>query len=159
MQFSKRSHWLSTAMLTGILAIQSRSFVAAAVFDTREVFSGARDTAAFIRGAGLQDLPIAGGPDFYVAAVAGFLHRPFYAAETAEFDDNVVFHNHRRPFSEYELMNRAVAILRERQSPVLIVTTQGLPDPPAGITRTLLFTNRPCIVGDEIFFVYRLQAQ
>jgi hypothetical protein len=158
-QFPKRSHWLSTVLLTAILAIQSRSFVAGAVLDTREVFSGARDTAAFIRGAGLQDLPIAGGPDFYVASVAGFLHRPFFAAETAEVDDNVVFHNRRRPFSENELMNRAVAILRERQNPVLIVTTQGLPDPPAGITRTLLFTSRPCIIGDEIFFVHRLQAQ
>jgi hypothetical protein len=158
-QFPKRSHWLSTALLTVMLAIQSRSFVVGAVLDTREVFSGARDTAAFIRGAGLQDLPIAAGPDYNVAAVTGYLHRPFYAAETGEFDDNVVFHNRRRPFSADELMNRAVAILREQKSPVLLVTTYGLPDPPAGITRTLLFSSRPGMVGDEIFFVHRLQAQ
>jgi len=159
LQFPRRSHWLSTVLLTGILAIQSKSFVAGAVLDTREIFSGARDTAAFIRGAGLQDLPIAGGPDYYAAAVASYLRRPFYAAETAEFHDDVVFHTRRRPFSAFELMNRAVAISRERQSPVLIVTREWLPDPPAGVTRTLLFANPPAMVGDESFSVYRLQAQ
>jgi hypothetical protein len=158
-RFPRRSHWLSTVLLAGILAIQSKSFVAGAVLDTREVFSGARDTADFIRRSGLQDLPIAGGPDYYAAAVAGYLRRPFYAAETAEFHADVVFHARRRPFSADELMNRAVGILHERQSPVLIVTREWLPDPPAGITRTLLFANPPGIVGDESFSVYRLQAQ
>jgi len=159
MQFPKRSHWLSTAMLTGILIIQSRSFVAGTVLDTREVFSGARDAAAFIRKAGLQDLPFVAGPDYHVAAVAGYLHRPFHAVETAEFDENVVFHARRKAYSPFELMNRAVAISRERKSPVLLVTMEWLPDPPAGITRTLLFTNPPGMVGDESFSVYRLQAQ
>jgi hypothetical protein len=159
LQFPRRSRWLSTVLLTAILAIQSRSFLAGAILDTREVFSGARDTAAFIRRAGLQDLPFVGGPDFYAAAVAGFLHRPFYAVETDEFDENVVFHSRRRAFSPIDLMNRAVAISRERQSPVLIVTIEWLPEPPAGFTRSLLFSSQPGMVGDELFSVYRVQAQ
>ena len=159
LQFPQRSHWLSTVLLTGILAIQSRSFAAGTVLDTREMFSGARDTADFIRKAGLQDLPFVGGPDYYAAAVAGFLNRPFYAAETAEFHADVVFHTRRRPFSAFDMMNRAVAISREQNGPVLIVTREGLPDTPAGFTRTLLFANPPAMVGDESFSVYRLQAQ
>jgi hypothetical protein len=159
LQFPKRSHWFSTVLLTGILAMQVQSLVAATVVDTREVFSGGRDTAAFILNAGLQDLPFVAGPDYTAATVAGYLRRPFYAAETAEYDENVVFHNRRRPFSPQELMNRAVGVLRERNSPVLLVCNQGLPDPPPGIRRTLLFTSRPGIVADEIFSVYRLEAQ
>ncbi len=159
LQFPKRSHWFSTLLLTGILAVQVQGLVAATVVDTREVFSGGRDAAAFIRKAGLQDLPFVAGPDYTAATVAGYLRRPFYAAETAEYDENVVFHNRRRPFSPQELMNRAVGVLRERNSPVLLVCNQWLPDPPPGIRRTLLFTSRPGIVADEDFSVYRLEAQ
>jgi hypothetical protein len=158
LQFPRRSHWFSTLLLTGILAIQTKSFKAATVLDTREVFSGGRDAAAFIRKQGLQDLPFVAGPDYTAATVAGYLLRPFYASETAEYDQNVVFHNRRRPFSPQELMNRAVAVLHEKNSPVLLVCNQWLPEPPHGIARTLLFTSRPGLVADEVFSVYRLQA-
>jgi hypothetical protein len=159
LEFPKRSHWFSTVLLLGILALQAESFKVATILDTREVFSGARETAAFIRREHLQDLPFVGGLDYHAAAVAGFLRRPFYAAETDEYDENVVFHARRRGFSPHELMNRAVSILRERKSPVLMVSTQWLPDPPPGIKCPLLFTSRPGMVTDEVFSVYRLQAE
>ena len=158
LQYPKRSHWLATLLLTGIVVVQIRTFAGATILDTREVFSGGRDAAAFIRKQGLQDLPFVAGPDYTAATVAGYLLRPFYAAETAEYDQNVVFHNRRRPFSAQELMNRAVAILREKNSPVLMVCNQGLPEPPLGITRTLLFTSRPGMVADEVYSVYRLES-
>jgi len=157
-QFPRRSHWLSTSLLIGLLALQTESFVVATVMETREVFSGGRETAAFIRREGLQDLPIIAGPDYFVVTVAGYLGRPYFTAETEEFNQTVVFHNRHRPFSTNDLMDRAVALSRERKSPVLIVCIHGLPDPPAGTTRTLLFTSRPGMVGDEVFSVYRLQA-
>jgi hypothetical protein len=56
-------------------------------------------------------------------------------------------------------MNRAVAVLRETNSPVLLVCNQWLPEPPPGITRALLFTSRTGMVADEIYSVYRLQAE
>jgi hypothetical protein len=158
LQFPKRSHWLSTLLLTGLLAIQARTFAGATRLDTQEVFSGGRDAAAFIRKEGLQDLPFVAGADYVAATVAGYLLRPFYAVETAEYDQNVVFHNRRRPFSPQDLVNRAVAISREKKSAVLMVSTQWLPEPPAGVTRTLLFTSRPGMVADEVFSVYRVEA-
>jgi hypothetical protein len=145
--------------MVGLLVLQAKTFVAATYYDTKEVFSGARDAAAFIRREGLQDLPFVAGPDYTAATVAGYLRRPFYASETAEYDENVVFHNRRHPFSPYELMNRAVTVLREKNSPVLLVCNQWLPEPPPGIKRTLLFSSRPGLVADEIFSVYRLQAE
>jgi len=159
LEFPRRSHWLSTVMLMGILVFHVESLVVATRLDTKEIFSGGRDTAAFIRKEGLQDLPLVAGPDYHAATVAGYLQRPFYAAETAEYDQNVVFHNRRRPFSPYELMNRAVAVLREKNSPILLVCNQWVPEPPAGITRTLLFTSHPGMVDDEVYSVYKLQAQ
>jgi hypothetical protein len=157
-QFPRRSHWLSTLLLVGLLALQVRSLVLGAILETREVFSGGRETAAFIRREGLQDLPIVAGPDYFVVTVAGYLRRPFVAVETSEFNQTVVFHNRRRLFSPNDLMDRAVAISRERKSPVVVVCSQGLADPPAGTTRTLLFTSRPGLVADEVFSVYRVQA-
>ena len=159
LQFPKRSHWFSTVLIVGLLVLQAKAFVTATYFDTKDVFSGGRDTADFIRREGLQDLPFVSGPDYTAATVAGYLRRPFYAAETGEYDENVVFHNRRHPFSPHELMNLAVRVLHEKNSPVLLVCNQWLPDPPPGIKRTLLFTSRPGMVADEVYSVYRLQAE
>jgi len=134
-------------------------FGVATIVETREVFSGGRDAAAFIRSQGLQDLPLLGGPDYMMATVAGYLRRPLFAAETEEFNQTVVFHTRRRGFSANELMNRAVAISRERKTPVVAVCIHPLPPPPPGATSALLFTSRPGSVADETFSVYRVQAE
>jgi hypothetical protein len=158
-QFPRRSHWLSTCLLVGLLEIQVSAFLNGVVVETREVFSGGRDTADFIRRQRLQDLPLVAGPDYAVVTVAGYLRRPFIAVETAENNQTVVFHSRRRrEFSTQDLVNRAVAVSRERKSPVIIVCNQELPEPPIGTTQRLLFTSRPGMVGNEIFSVYRLQA-
>ena len=155
--FPRRCHWLSTALLTGLCAVQVQSFIVATVIDTRYVFSGGRETAAFIRRAGLQDLPIVAGPDYQASTVAGFLRRPFFATETDEINQTVVFHNRRRGFETPNLMARAVQISRYRGSPVVLICNQGLPDPPAGVTRTELFKSRPGTIADETFTVWRLK--
>ena len=158
-QFPRRSHWRSTCLLVGLLVLHVKSLLAGAVLETREVFSGGRDAADFIRREGLQDLPIVAGPDYFVVTVTGYLRRPFIAVETAETNQTVVFHNRRRRgFSTQDLENRAVAVSRERKSPVIIVCNQRLPEPPAGSTQRLLFSSRSGIVGDEVFSIYRLQA-
>ena len=72
----------------------------------------------------------------------------------------VVFHSRRKPsFSIDELVKRAVTVAHERRSPVLLITTRDLPNQPPGTTRTLLFKGQPCVVGDETFAVYRVEAQ
>lgn len=156
--FPRRSHWLSTALLTGIFAFQAEAFVVATILDTREVYSGSRETAAYIRQAGLQDLPIVAGPDYQTDPVIGYLGRNFQSVETDEVKETVVFHSRRRGFSAEKLMDKAVKVAREKKSPVLLISNQTLPDPPTDITRILLFTSRNGIVDDENFFVYRIQA-
>jgi hypothetical protein len=156
--YPRRNHWLSTALLTGVCAVQVQSFVIATVVDTKYAFSGGRETAAFIEGKGLQDLPFVGGPDYNVSTVAGYLRRPFFAAETEEINETVVFHARRRIFNASELMNRAIEISRAKKSPVLLVCDEHLPAPPAGVTRTHLFTSRTSTIRDETFDVYTLKA-
>jgi hypothetical protein len=153
----RRKHRLSTVYLTGLFALQLHGFVIATVLDTREVFSGGRETAAFIRRENLQDLPIVAGPDFAAIAFAGYLRRPFLAAETEEVNETVVYHGRRRGYSPAETMNRAIAVSRDQHSPVVLVVTTSLPDPPSGVTRTFLFKSRPAIITDEVFSVYRLK--
>lgn len=155
----RRRHLLSTLLLVGVLGFQVESFLAATGGDTQAVFSGGRETAAFIRRAGLQDLPIVAGPDWFVITVTGYLLRPFVSVETEEIHDTVVFHGRRRGFSSRALVDRAAQLSRERQSPVLIVTNQPVPPPPPGSTLSWLFTSRPGTLGDEIFSVYRVQAE
>jgi len=157
--YPRRSHWLSTALLTGICLVQLQAFGVATAIDTRHVFSGGRETAAFIRRAGLQDLPIVAGPDYHAVTIAGFLRRPFFAMETEEINETVVFHNRRRNFSSPDLLARAIQISRERKSPVLLICNQWLPDPPAGVERTQLFKSEPGTIADETFTVYRLEAK
>jgi hypothetical protein len=158
--FPRRSHWLSTVVLVGLLGVQVQPFVIATVLDTRYPFSGARETAAFIRRSGLQDLPLVGGPDYNMSTVTGYLRRPFYAAETEEINQTVVFHARRREFSSSELMTRAVAVSQERKSPVVLVVASlyGLPAPPTGVKLEKLFTSKNSTVADERFDVYKLDA-
>jgi hypothetical protein len=157
-RFPRRKHRFSTALLVCILAVQAESFAIATALDTREVFSGGRDAAAFIKKAGLQDLPIVAGQDYHAATVAGYLRRRFIASETDEVNETVVFHSRRRPFSRERLVNRAVEVSREKKSPVLLIFYDNLPDPGPGATSTLLFTSRQGIVQDEVFRVYLVQA-
>jgi hypothetical protein len=156
--YPRRKHWLSTVFLFAIFAFQMEAAVVAMALETKEVFSGGRETAAFIVQQGLQDLPIVAGPDYAAVTVAGYLRRPFIAQETEEINETVVFHSRRRHFSTVDLVNRSVAVARERQRPVLLICNQGLPDPPPGTTRTHLFTSKPGSVADEVFSVYRVEA-
>lgn len=156
--YPRRRHWLSTAFLFAVFAFQMEATVVAVALETKEIFSGGRDAAAFIVRRGLQDLPLVAGPDYHAVTVAGYLRRPFVAAETEEINQTVVFHSRRRGFSTVDLVNRAVAVARERRSPVIVVCNQGLPEQPPGTTRELLFTSKPGTVADEIFSVYRVEA-
>jgi hypothetical protein len=156
--FPKRKHWVSTVVLFAVFAFQTEASVVAMIMDTKEIFSGGRDTARFIVRQGLQDLPIVAGPDFQVVTVTGYLQRNFVAHETEDINQTVVFHSRRKGFSSAELVNRAVALARERKSPVLLITSEGIPDPPPGSTRTQLFASPPGMVGDEHFTVYRVEA-
>jgi hypothetical protein len=155
--FPRRRHLLSLLILLGMAGFQVQSFAVATVEDARSSFSGARETAAFIRGAGLQDLPFVAGRSDITLAVAVYLHRSFIAVETEEINETIVFHARRRRFSIKELIDRAVAVSRERQSSVLMVATQPAPLAP-GATASLLFTSQPQTITGERFWVYRVTS-
>jgi hypothetical protein len=154
----KHKHLMSTLLLLGMLAFQVQSFITATVQDTRWAFSGGRETATFIRRAGLQDLPIVAGPDWFVIPVAGYLRRPFISVETEEVNETVVFHSRRRVFSVAALVARAVELSRAGKKPVLIVSNQPIALAPEGARLSLLFTSGPATLSDEIFSVYRVLA-
>jgi len=157
--YPRRRFVISTLLLAGVLAFGVQGFLVATESDARWVFSGGRETAAFIREHGLQDLPIVAGPDWFVITVTGYLERPFVRVETDEFHDTVLFHGRRRGFSERALLERAAAVSREERSPVLVVSNQRLAPAPHGTTLTWLYTSEPSTVPDEVFSVYRLNTK
>lgn len=159
LRYPHRRHRFSTVTLVVMLSLQAQSFAVATAIDTREVFSGGRDAAAYIRAHGLEDLPIVAGPDYHAVTVAGYLRRPFIATETDETNQTVVFHSRRRPFVREELVKRAVAEARQRKGPVLMLSFDTLPDPGPDATSTLLFASRQGLVQDEVFRVYRVEAR
>jgi hypothetical protein len=153
----RRLHAPSLILLTVLCGFQFESFLAATVIDTREVFSGGRDAAAFIRGAGLQDLPQVGGPSIYLTPFT-YLRRPFYNMENEEVEETLAFHGRRGPFTMEGLVAKAVAVSREHHSPVVVVNWMDpLPPAPPGVRMRLLFTTRPGVV-EEQFTVYLLDA-
>jgi hypothetical protein len=153
----RRRHTPSLVLLTVLCCFQFQGFVVATVMDTREVFSGGRDAAAFIRGAGLQDLPLVGGPGIFETP-ATFLRRPFHTPENEEVEEAIAFHARRAPFSLTALLDKAISVSREHHGPVVVITWMDeLPPAPAGVAARLLFTTRPGIV-EEQFRVYLLNA-
>ena len=154
----RRRHRASWLLLLALMPFQLESFVVATVEDTRHVFSGGRETAAFIRSQpGLEDLPFVGGSGI-VLTVAGYLGRPFIAVETEEVHETIVLHARRRVYTAPDLLERAISVARERHSPVLVVSSDQLPKPPKGTTASLLFSSHPRTIGGETFYVYRLQT-
>jgi hypothetical protein len=155
----QRRHLPSLILLVALSGLQLQGFAVATLVDTREVFSGGRDTAAFIRRAGMQDLPLVAGPGMALT-VAAYLRRPFYNMETDEVEETVAFHNRRRDFSRNQFLAKAIAVSRQLGSPVTVVLCMGehLPPVPAGVDARLVFTSRPAVVTDEQFLVYRLDA-
>jgi hypothetical protein len=152
-----RRHTPSLILLLVLGGLQFEGFLVATVIDAREVFSGGRDAAAFIRHAGLQDLPQVAGPAIFQTP-ATFLRRPFYAMENEEVEETIAFHNRRKQFSKDELMAKAIAVSREQHSRVVVTLWMDvLPEPPPGVRLQLLFTTRPGIV-EEQFRVYLLDA-
>jgi hypothetical protein len=153
----RQLHKPSLVLLTLLCCFQFQGFVVATVMDTREVFSGGRDAAAFIRGAGLQDLPLVAGPAIFQTP-ASFLHRPFYCVENEEVEEIAAFHARRGPFSTGALLAKAMAVSRDHHSPVVVITWMDvLPPAPPEVRVRLLTTTRPGIV-DEQFRVYLLDA-
>src|SRR5205823_2661564 len=108
----RRRHVASLLVLVVVLGFQLQGFVTAVVWDTRAPFSGGRETAAFIRQHGLQDLPLIAGPSWQVLSVTGYLRRPFISVETEEFHETVVFHGRRRWFDMNNLVARATELAR-----------------------------------------------
>lgn len=159
-----RRHLLSLVLLVAMAGFQLRSFVAAAIWDTRAPFSAGKATAAFIQKHHLQDLPIVGGPSWMIITVTGYLERPFVNAENEEVSDTVVFHARRRKFPNAPalaraILDKAVEVSRERGSPVLVIATVRLPPPPEGVTAGAVYTSVRGAVTDEVFYVYEVTAQ
>jgi hypothetical protein len=153
----RRLHKPSLVLLTVLCCFQFEGFLVATIMDTREVFSGGRDAAAFIRRAGLQDLPLVAGPAIFQTP-ASFLRRPFYCVENEEVEETIAFHGRRGPFSTSALLAKAIAVSREHHGPVVVITWMDvLPPPPPEVRSQLLTTTRPGIV-DEQFRVYLLDA-
>ena len=153
----RRRHTPSLVLLTVLCCFQFQGFLVATLVDTREVFSGGRDAAAFIRKAGLQDLPLVAGPAIFQTP-ATFLRRPFYCVENEEVEETIAFHTRRQAFSPEALLAKAIAVSRQHHGPVVVITWMGvLPQAPPGVRASLLATTRPGIV-EEQFRVYLLDA-
>ena len=155
----QRRHLPSLILLLVLCVPQIQGFLAATKIDARHAFSGGKETADFIRRAGMQDLPLVAGPGMALT-VSVYLHRPFYNMETEEVEETVSFNARRRAFSLNQFLDKAITVSREHHGPVTVVLClyQDLPPLPPGVEAQRLFMSRPSVVGEERFVVYRLNA-
>ncbi len=148
--------WLFAAVLAvnavgGVLTLGSE-------FNT---FSQSRNTAAWIEGNGLAEMPLIGSRDAQVSSVAGYLRRPVYYLECECVGTFIVWNKSRElPLSPEQFRERLVRALDqiERREAILVRNAPIAADSesPAlpGISVTLLrsFTGA---VTDENYWIYR----
>jgi len=150
-------NWLAPVFLLLLGLCQAEGFAVALWQDTKVPFSGAREAARAIEKAGLKDLPLVIGPDWAAPSLTGYLDRTFVSCETDEVNQSMVFHGRRKAFTPEALVSKAVAVARERHSPVLVISNRALPNPPGAPALKLIFANTiPSELGDENYQVYRL---
>ncbi len=151
--------WLRHALLAITLAAQMVAGAFAVRTEIALPFSGSSEAARFLRAQGLADAPLVGSFDHHVAAVAGYLDRPFRSAETFERVRSVVFHNRRWPMGMPLPIVFSVALAEAKSAgrPALLLLNRdsggyALPD----VTIESLYITAPSIVADEQFRILRV---
>lgn len=125
--------------------------------DLLGTFSGAKETATYIRDAGLQDEPLVGASDHPVSAVAGYLDREFVYPETGERGQTVLFHDRRKSPTSGDLLALAYAESERTGKDTIIVSS--FPIASTAFRKqpiVFLYQSPKAIVYDENFRVYRL---
>jgi hypothetical protein len=126
--------------------------------DFRLPFSGAEETVAFIKSAGLASGPFVGAADHMVSNVAGQLDADFLYPQTDETGKTVVFHRRRRRAGQFEVLQSAKALAQKTdKEPVLVLTFPLYAHEFEGFRVETLFRSKPSLVSDENFFIYKLR--
>jgi hypothetical protein len=152
------------ALLYGLagftMAVQIVTNVNAVKHEIDFPFSGAKDTAEFLRTHHLADEPILASYDFAASGIAGYLDRKFRWAETDTESQTVVFHTGRRDFPpEHDILVWAQVTVQRLGRPVLLILNFGLRESLPTLKVEWLFSTRPTLRADESFTVYRLSLR
>jgi hypothetical protein len=150
--------WLLRGLFAVTLVAQIATCAAAVKREIQLPFSGSLEAATFLRSQGLADSPLVGSFDHTASVVAGYLDRPFRAAETNDIVTSVVFHRRRwqgLPLSV--IFNIAVGDARSAGRPAIVLLNGGIGTyrrEDADIEQ--LYVTKRSIVADEQFAIFRV---
>ncbi len=149
---------MTWVLLLPCLCVQVVSAYRASRADVQRTFSGALETATFLRQRYAPGTIFVGSNDFIASGVAGYLDRGFVFADTGDFGESVVSHNRRLAVTPSWLQWTAKSNLPGRDCVVLVLSSPfPLADPALRISR--VYTSDPSpIVADERLWVYEVRA-
>lgn len=127
--------------------------------EVRYVFSGAQGTAALIRRAGLDTLPLVADRDIRAVGVVGFLDAPALYAHGGDFGTYIVWNTAR--YQRWNVWAKSAQLSMERRSPVVVVLdsdalAQVPPPPPLAPVLREVGCVQGEIVPDETFCAWVL---
>lgn len=147
-------------IFSAVLVIQVVGTTIAAFQEYKYPFSQARDAATFIRNQGLDQLPIVGDGSPQASAVAGYLpNKQFFYIDADRFGSFVRWDNQRNKLVNGALLDKVGEIGMNSPEGVLLVFNHPLSlDGVDSSKFVLLYESAPAVVGDEVFFVYRVKT-
>jgi len=143
-----------SGVFTALLALNAVAGIYAAGMDLARPFSTGREAAALVRSLGLQDLALAGHPDYCVAPLAEWLGRPMYFPQASRTARVVIYDDARRRVSRQDAVTAIRAFRADRGVDVLAVFNYPVPDGNPDF-RAVGHVG-PGIVRREEFWLYRV---
>jgi hypothetical protein len=109
------------AFFTFLLLLNVIAGVAANTLDYLYPFSANKETAMYIKGSGLDKMPILGDQDFAASGVAAYLNRPLYYPATQRHATFVTWDNKRQGFDSSSILGEAERYSDKEKKDILLV--------------------------------------
>lgn len=109
------------AFFTFILVLNVIASVTANTLDYLYPFSANKETAAYIKNNGLDQMPILGDPDFIAEGVADYLNRPIYYPATQRYATFVIWDNKRQRYYPWTILKAAEQYSSSQKRDILLV--------------------------------------
>jgi hypothetical protein len=140
-------------MVTVLFGAHAFAGVLAVRADLQYPFSGSKDVAQFLKDHRMTDMVMIGSRDYAASAVAGYLNRALYYAESDHLGTFVVWGPGRRSVSSEELIRKAENFAALEHRDVLLILNYDLGPEADGLVKIRSFDQS--IVKDETYVLFR----
>lgn len=143
---------VASVFVTVLFAIHTVAGGLAAATDLVYPFSASRETAEFIERRGLTGTTMIGSGYAMAAAVAGYLNRPVYYAESKQTGTFVRWEEKRTRVTSADVVRTAGELARLNQNNILLILTYDLGSAATGVLKLASFERS--IVKEERYWLY-----